>query len=109
MIFLLTNISLSNVNKDNFNTLVKNIKNIPKERSTYELLVDIRKKMRLYHKTELGNGIEILKEIVLKMSMIQKSVNYIHVDFQKEDQVLSIKEKPKNLSNLVTFFEKGNT
>ncbi|MCT7861233.1 MAG: lantibiotic dehydratase [Lactobacillus crispatus] len=104
--FLLTNISLSNVNKDNFNTLVKNIKNIPKERSNYELLVDIRKKMRLYHKTELGNGIEILKEIVLKMSMIQKSVNYIHVDFQKEDQVLSIKEKPKNLSNLVTFLKK---
>lgn len=104
--FLLTNISLSNVNNDNFSNLFESIKNIPKERAAYELLVDIKKKMKLYHTTELGNGITILKEIVSEMSMIQKSTNYIHVDFQKEKQILSIKEKPKNLSELVTFLKK---
>lgn len=103
--FLLTNISLSNVNKDNFNDLIKTIKNIPKERETYKLLIDIKNKMRLYHKTNLGVGIGILKEIITKMSMIQKSENYIHIDFQKEDQLLSVKEKPKNLSKLIYFLK----
>ncbi|WP_172994770.1 lantibiotic dehydratase, partial [Lactobacillus helveticus] len=47
----------------------------------------------------------ILKEIITKMSMIQKSENYIHIDFQKEDQLLSVKEKPKNLSKLIYFLK----
>lgn len=100
--YLITELRPPLVNTNSTEYILNKLETISEAKTIYRQLNKVNSMIKKYNETEMGNGVEVYKDIVLKMKEISKCENYLQVDLKKSDNICSLnKYIKKDIEKLV--------
>lgn len=104
--YILSELRVPLCNTDELGSLIEKLEKYPELSEKKKCLEEIRNDIRIYEKTELGNGYEILENIYVKMKRIydHKKSDLLQIDCEWENFPILLQNKDVNvICDFITY------
>ncbi len=100
---IISNLRISNVNYEPFNTIINIISSFNINNSIKEKLLNINRLIQEYENTEINKGIDTYKKLIKEMSELYSTDKMIHIDMYDDTLLCLSKDKLTVLEEFIKF------